>query len=237
MDVITVDRLMQVRKEVPLGERHVLVQALSSADLRSQNMAASLAGLRMKQALADPDGDTYQALISASLVFATRDQLAEWCLGFKLSELQRQAYERHEVKFIPFPDDATEQERMDVLAQREQALEQLVTERAKFVKDGLEAYRLELEPLDQAALEKVYVTQRISDLINGAWRTARENTELLLSVRSLDGQPYFSSLAEVERLPESARQYLLAEARSVNDIDPLTWSLPSSTASPEAPGS
>lgn len=237
MDVITVTRLMQVRKEVPLGERRVMAQALSSADLRAQTMAASLAGLRMKQSLADPASETYQALVGSALAFASHEQLIEWCAGFKLNDLQREAYERHQPVLIPFPDDATEDERMNTLAQREQAAEQLAKVRAEFIEQGLKAYQEQLQAMAPAELEPIYLKQRIDSLINGAWREARENSELLFGVRGLDGEPYFENLEEVGRLPESVRQYLLAEVRTVNDIDPLTWSSPLLTASPEAPGS
>jgi len=237
MEPLTVTRLLQVQKVIPLGERKVLVRALSSADLRAQSFAASLAGLRMKQRLADPDGDTYQALVMAALVFADRAQLTDWIMGFKLADLQREAFERHQEHLVPFPDDATEDERMATLAQREKVSEQLIADRTSYVVKGLDAYKVELADKTDAELQQLYVDQRLKDLINGEWRLARDSAELLHGVRSLDGEAYFASLDEAAQLPESVRQYLLSEVRSVNDIDPLNWSLPSSTDSPQAPGS
>lgn len=237
MDPISVTRLLQVRKEISLRDQKVLVQALSSADLRAQSMAASLAGLRLKRALANPESDEYLGLVASPIAFAKREALAEWCLGFKLEELQAEAFEKIEVHLVPFPDEATEDERMQTLAKREAHEQEVILQRAKYIEEGLKVYREWLEHCSLSELESDYARLRVKSLVNGAWREARNHAELLYGVRRLDGEPYFSSLQEVAAVPGEAQLYLLSEVRSVNDIDPLHWSLPSSTDSPEAPGS
>lgn len=234
---ISTDRLFRSSKTVPIGPRTVVVRGLSTYDTRCRYEEALLASLDVRRELKDPASRRYRLSIAATLEAADDDQLRSLLVLAARNKAEIEAADEIKPEFAAKPDEATVDEERDVLERRAAAITAAADLRKKYVENKAANRQAEVAPWDHDQLVAVYVRTAADIAIDNAFGEAYSASGLLYGIRQEDGTPYFQTLDEVRALNDDARLLLSTELRLVNDIDPLAWSGPSSTATPPVPGS
>lgn len=229
MAAVTVDRLFRSTTEVELAERKVRVHALSDLELQERHRRALEASMRLGRALKDPNSGEYLSTLEP-IVTATRDVLVTVCVNAKRREFVGEAEKEIPYTFLPFPDNATQEEQEQVLHERILQEERLRLDRQKWVEEKLGAYTQSLETVEEEKL-RAEALRLTTDLARSAayseefvWQS------VLLGTETLDGQPYFTAIEQARHASRPAINRLWDAVEEVTNIDPLASKSPSSTA-------
>jgi len=228
MDAITLDRLFRVRKETSVGQVKLWVRALSDFEMNVRHRQATKESLDATKRLADTESVEYQTYY---LPLAEMDEpsLRVLLQSYQRREFTAQAEREILLEYIPFPDEASDDEERDVQDRREQAEKALPDRRKEFVTKKMDAFKTAIESKDRTWLESELKSQIKSSVSDAAYGERYVYETLLVQVETEDGKPYFRDLAEVRGLNRAVIDHLMAEGRSVNDLDPLALSTPSAT--------
>ena len=216
MEGITVDRLFRCVKEVELAGRKLTVRALSDIEMQMRYRAALLEKMRVVQALKNKDSDEYK-LVYLPLEEATDDQLRATLFSLKRRDFVREAEEEIVAPYIPFPDNATKEEEVEVLENRDKALKDANTARVESVKAKLEAYRELLKNSERDKLLPQAQKIVVDNYSEGEFQDEFLNQTLFLC---MDGQ---LTLEDVRNLSTQAKSRLMQAFVEVNDLDPLAY--------------
>jgi hypothetical protein len=204
----------------------VHVRALSDFEISLANRTALAAGGRAIRALRDPNSELYLAHVEP-LESGSPDQLRASIAAMSLRRLQREAESRHPFIFFPIPDNASEDEKAEVLARRMAQDEELAAKHKAYLTEKLEALSQSLQEKDSHWL-LAEAKRLVQDLARHSayveeliWQT------LLLCTETQAGDPYFSSMEQVRHLGGQAQDKLYATYQRVNNIDPLASKSPS----------
>ena len=130
----TLDSLFLSSAEIELGNTKLYLRALSDFDLQARDEYALLALAKKNKELSDPASNDYLRYLGWTDA-ATDEQLQDMVLRVASYDFQRQALSDIQPKLIPMPDDATDEERADILTKREE--ESVATQEAR--KDSVKA--------------------------------------------------------------------------------------------------
>ena len=139
--------------ELPHGDS-VVVRTLTEAEVQLRDEASLAAGAQVEQRLRDKDGDEYKELIEP-LTDMPPEALVEIVMAMEATVIKAQVDRDIPFKFIPYPDDATDEERMQTIIQQEEHEARVIKLRAEVLESKLRRRREELEALDQESLVNI----------------------------------------------------------------------------------
>lgn len=236
-DGITLDRLFRAVKVVDMPDgKQIRVRALSDMEVQERNRFALAARYVAEKRLANHDSIEYQATL-LPLEDATPDVLRATLLSYQQFDLSNKAAEQHPYRYIPEPDKATDEEKLDTLRQREEQEKTVEANRAVYIKAEIEKYTALLTEKEEGFLRRECTKRTAEFFGREAFSEAYANYEIWMSVEGVDGKRYFSTQAEVSSVPTSVKGKLYGEIREVNSLDPLAFAGKSATDSPPELGS
>jgi hypothetical protein len=229
MEGITVDRLFRCVKEVELAGRQFKVRALSDLEMQMRYRLALLAKVRALKPLRDETSDEY-AVVRALVEDSTDEQLRAtlFALPSKRREFIEEAERELPIPYIPFPNEASREEEVEILEKRQAAIQETDKARVEYVKKKMESYRTLLKDWDREKLVTETFKGIISSTAESAFQDEWVNQTLSMS---LDGQ---LSLEDVRNLSIQAKAFLMQSFAEVNDLDPLPLAGRPATVSPTA---
>ena len=148
----TLDELYNTEARVTLpNDKVVTVRTLTDAEVNMRDLASLEASSRKEEELSDKTGEQYLSMIEPlerldppdliAIIMAVRERLVD--------ERVRSEYP---FRYIPFPDEATEDERREVLTKRREHEERVRQRRSEEKSRRLTEEREELESLSEEEL-------------------------------------------------------------------------------------
>jgi hypothetical protein len=215
--------------ELPSGEK-VSVRVLSDAEIQARSEYALSEQLKVQDALRDDSTDLYRLKV-APLLEATTEGLIETLAEVRRVDLMREANELFSLDFFPYPDDATEEEKLDTLRRQKDHESNVYATRAQYIVNGEISYRAKLADLPRETL--------VASAKSAATRLyvikAQIDAELYYTVATaysfLRGARRWT-MDQVTNLPGRVLDFLMTKYREVDNIDPweLTKSLKTGSA-------
>lgn len=222
MSPITLDKLFRAFKpvELPNGET-VIVRALSDAERKTKQMATLRAAIRLDQRLDDPESDEYLVYITP-VAQLPREELEEIVVEWQKNDLARAAFEQYKNEYLPFPDDATDEEMKDVLGKRKES--EAATEQARkdYVKREAKVFAKKVQGWTDEVLLKEAVRRKKFAVSIGE-RFSEDVYQTIFLGTEKDGHRYFSSMDEVRSMHTDVLNRLLESQREVDSLD--IWEL------------
>lgn len=237
LETISQDRLFRTQKETTVAGKRLIIRALSSYEIRCRFEEATLASMRARRELRDPEGRRWMLSVGSVLESATDDELRSLIVLGERNQVSLQALADIQPEFTANPDGAKESELMDTQEAREAAIARANELRNKFVAARIAEKQEAVKTWEHDELVKEYTRLAVKTAIDNEYGETYSHTGLLYAVRNPDGSPYFGNLEDVRALDDNVRLLLTAEVRAVNDLNPLRLSGQSSTALPAGPGS
>jgi len=220
MEGITVDRLFRVSKDIELLGHKLKVRALSDLEMQLRHREAMRASVVVERALRDPDS-TESLVNLAPLEQSAPDDLKSILVIYHQRETQIKAAREIPLDYLPFPDEATEEEQREVLARRETHAKLIQDKRKASVEQEVESYRKSLE---DKSVEWLLAQAKGKTIMANASASFAEEFALhtiYTTLETPEGKRYFDSLDEVRLVPASVRNLILTTFSEVNDLDPL----------------
>ena len=227
LEQVTLDRLMRPTKQVSVAGRVFTVRALTDLERNLRFRAATLARSKISRKLDDPNSEEHLVNFG-DYASSTDEELRDVIAIFRRRDAWMQATKSVQYNFIPYPDEATEEERDAVNKQREDMLDRLNKERDAFVDKYIADLRKGLENGTREALLAEYMKAAKENILLGAFNEEADFQTLYIS---LDGK---MPMEDVRGLHPSVRQKLLEAVMEVDNIDPLLLKWPASTESLQA---
>ena len=217
----SIDRLFRVYEEIELpGGVQARVRAMSDYELQLRSKRSLEVSSKAVRELRNPDSGEHFSLI-APLDEATDESLRAICGSYHVRDANQQAARDLQPKYIPFPDDASDEEKRKVIEDREKELSDIRDKRIKKAGELLDAYRKSLESKDRDRLLAEAKRKIEGATADSAYADEYANQTLLICVETPDGKPYFDGVDEVRLVPSRVQDMILEKVRSVNEIDPL----------------
>jgi len=250
------DDLFRVVMDVEVLGRKMYVRALSDFDVQARDEYALRASARARRSLSDSTSEDAQARLGW-LDTATDEQLQK-AVGYLIEavdqpELTRQVIRDIEPRMIPFPDGADDDEKADVLKQREDEIKRVEKERLAFIEQGLKERKAKTATMTreqmiafarqkqielQARLESVrafdsytiYASCFLDENCHIRFCATPEIAgDLQIEVRSLMVGKYL----EVDSVNPLELKYFLSTGASRDGSKPANGSAPASSEAPE----
>lgn len=143
----TVDSLGRNRVPATLGSApdapKVTIRVLSDLDVQRRDEYALLHMARRRRELDDTSSEAYELFLS-QIQTEPEDQLRALLLREKEWQLRREASLLFQPSLIPFPDDATDDEKMEVVNQREMETVEIAKKIEEYVAAPLTKYKDEI---------------------------------------------------------------------------------------------
>ena len=233
MATFSIDKFFRVSQETKLpDEMWVTVRVLSDIELKARESHSLGVVARMTEALKDPATIEYQNKI-VPLNEATDTSIIDTLTASWKEEWVREAGEAIRVNFYPYPENATDAEKVDVDKRQKEHEVTVFGERLKYImarekqfRDKAESWTREvlvanvrqraitLYAMDAGLQEQIYWT---------IWRSVEK-----------DGKPYWKSVDEVKQLPSFVIDRLMMSYREVDAQDP--WALTKSQSARDTDG-
>lgn len=218
-----IDKLFRAYKEVELPNGTVLrVRALSDLEIRTIDQRALALSAEYREKLDRQDSDEYRALVYDSGKW-DEDAIIDMLEPYYRLQFVEEAARKIPYEYIPFPENASEEQRREILAKRQKSEEEIRKKRDKFVEDSL---KRKINKLRKLAHDQ-FVAETLKDIKEMAARleysTYRTLLILLAACEKEDGERYFSNLEEVMSVPERIRNELFLAYNEVSAID--VWEL------------
>jgi hypothetical protein len=220
MSEITLDRLFRAKQDVVLPDgRTVQVRALSDAERKQRSTASLRASIRSDELLSKEDSDEY-AIYIKPLEQASREELENIIVDWQTADIVRAAYEEFKYEFIPFPDDASDEEQKDVLLKRAESEKAVDDKRQDYIVKQTLAFREKVQSWTDVSKE-AKARKRFLVSVN-----ARYEADVYMSVylgSEVNGKRLFQSAEEVSSLQSDVLRKLLEAQREVDSLD--VWEL------------
>lgn len=208
---LRLDDLFRVVAEVELYGKPLFLRVLSDFDLQARDEASLLASAEARLQMLQPDTKLHRAHL-AWLQSATVEQLRNVILGAETASLVRASFLEVPPQLYPFPDEATEEEKAEIIGKRKAEEDRVAEARKEFVKKGLEAAQKRLD--EEGSPEKLLAQARERQLEtqSRAEAMAAFDRYTLFASTFKDKEcreRYFASPEAVADLAPAARQTLL----------------------------
>ena len=226
------DRLCRTAMEValPNGEK-VRVRVLSDTERRDVELHALRESALLVEKLRKEDSPEYQAIL-LPVRQGGAERIRESLVAYRRVVFIRESIREIAAQFIPFPDNATDAEKRDVLLRREAQTPELIQKRAEWVDKRLTEYRESLADKAEADLLQLFDKQAADGNANGLYQDEILRATVYYSTETPDGQAhYYASLEEVRGLPTSILTFLHDRYLEVDRVDPFLLPSPSVTES------
>ena len=223
-EMIFLDDLFRATKgiELPQGLRGQ-VRALSDGEIKERRRYAILYGQKAIEDIEDESSDAYRLTIAPLMKEKQKAPLLDVIMQVRSLELLRDASAFHPHVMIPMPDEVTDDQEREILAQRATQEQELKETRTKFVASRMKAVRqkhsrLTVNKLRQMAKTAVVaVYEQAAGIDAMQWYTVYAGVSVW---RDDTWQRLYQSPDAVRDSPEVVVMRLFSQVGDVNVIDP-----------------
>jgi len=226
MGVFELDSLFRTSVTVSLPGREVQVKALGDLQNRQRENMARSASQKYRKKLKDEGSEEYSLFIEP-LADLTHAELVQF-LSLAYQQLEAQDEARKQVKqvFVPEPDEATLDEKIDAKEQQSQADTDALKQFNDTVDQLVSAYRQQIDAWDDAKLVSEAKIQAVSFYSLSEYLRAYLLASVLLS-STVNGKRLFPDIESVDSANQVVVGQLYDAFKSVNDLG--AWDLAKAT--------
>ena len=202
----------------------ITVRTLTDAESQIRDSAARAAAGAVEKRLRDSESEEYADLMTP-LQHADRDGMMAIIMSIAAITMSQEVQNEYPYRYIPFPDEATEEERREVIERREEHEARVRQSRSEELSRRLAARREELLILDEDDLRSraeraLIATESFNNRVSEFYAQT-----VYMSCRNGDDRPMFE-LDDVRRhgrsdgLNESVYRRLLEVYQEIDQVDP-----------------
>ena len=211
------DRMLRAYTKV--GD--VTVRALSDLDVRERDRIALEASREEADRLRDEASDGYGELV-APLLEIGDDEMRAAIVAFQGRRYWRDIENELPYQYVPFPDDATLEERQEVLRKRETHEELIREERASVIAKRIAAFDEKVQSWTTEVLRREIQRRAIASHSLAKYADVWNYVTLVLACFR-DGKPLYKKWEDVPEMATRAVERLFTAYREVDSVDP--WEL------------
>ena len=168
----------------------VLVRTLTEAEVSVRDLAATRASKDAEDVLRDEESSEHDELIKP-LDGLSREELSAVIMGFAMVAIRREVQEDYPYRYIPFPEDATEEEKEETLRRRDEHEARVRQNRSEELSKRMVQRREELSDLDEEQLHARSVMAMVrAQKLNARIEEFNVQT-LYMACRNENGKPFF----------------------------------------------
>lgn len=226
------DEFFRVSKDVELPDGKVVtVRVLSDIDTQARSDYALSEQAKMVELLKDSTSDVYKTRI-AILGDSATESLIDIVCDIKRMDYVREAYDLHRTDFYVFPDNATDEEKVNVLQRQAQHEREVREAQTNYVINAENNLRAKLEKMEHASLVEMAKSAAVNTYGVRA-RLLADRHWVIANAFEVDGKPVWT-IDSVKELPGKVQDFLVAQYQEVDSIDP--WELTKSLSQRAAVG-
>ena len=211
------DRMLRAYTKV--GD--ITVRALSDLDVRERDRIALEASREEADMLRDEESEGHQKLI-APMLDMTEDEMRATVVAFQGRQYLRDIEVELPYEYIPFPDEATLEERQEVLRKRDAHEEKVREERAAVVAKKVAAFDGKVQNWTAEVLQGEVQRRAIAAHALAKYADVYQYATLALACFR-DGDPLFEKWEDVPQMSSKAVEGLFTAYREVDSVD--VWEL------------
>ena len=207
--------------ELPSGEK-VTLRVLSDLEMNAKRDYALNEVVRVSEQLKDVTSDLYKTKI-APLGDSSLESLIDLMAQGRMYELEREARELYKVDFVPTPEDPTLEEEVST-EKKQSAFEiRVYSDRAKYIMDGLSAYRAKVSELPKETMLKELHARAIQAYSYSTSQDAEVYYTVWCATENSDGNKHWKTVDHVHQLPMKIIDHIYTLYKGLDAIDP--WAL------------
>lgn len=229
------DDLCHVCEVVTLPNgRKIRVRAMSDVDRRECELEAMSIAARLVKLLRDDASREYQAILLPQIQGGL-ERIKSSLAAYRDLSAVREAAREILPEYIPFPDNAQDDEKRDVLLKRTEHLKSINERRIALRKQKVEEFKKSLEAMDEESLTKLFHKNAADGVADSVYMDEYVRYLLYLTCEIEDGtKRFFKSVDEVRSLNPAVRDFLYGEYLKVDSADPFLLQSPSAMESSTA---
>ena len=212
-----IDRMLRAYTQV--GD--VTVRALSDLDVRERDRVALEASREEADELRDEKSEKYKKLI-APMLDMNDDEMRAALVAFQGRQYWRDIEAELQYEYIPFPDDATLEERQEVLRKREIHEEEIRGQRAAVIAKRIATFDEKVQIWTTEVLRREMQRRAIAAHSMAKYADVWNYATLVLACFK-DGEPLFETWEGVPEMSSRAVEKLFTAYREVDSVD--VWEL------------
>lgn len=233
---VTLDDLCRpaVDKTLPNGKT-VRVRALSDVERRTCDMEALALSARLARALGDKESREYQAYILPTLLEGSDERKRDAIVAYRSLTAVRESNRTVQSRYIPFPDNATDEERREVIDKRQAESLAVLERRAAETKRLIDETRQQIAEMIGETLD-AKLEREAKNAISSGLYSDEFVRHTIYHACEFDGGAarFFASVEAVRSLPVAILNFLWDAYNEVDSIDPFLLASPSVTESSTA---
>ena len=212
-----IDRMLRAYTQV--GD--VTVRALSDLDVRERDRIALEASREEADELRDEESKKYKELIAPMLDMDDSEMKAA-IVAFQGRQYWRDIENELPYDYIPFPDDATLEERQEVLRKREAHEKQVRGDRATVIAKRIATLDEKVQAWTTEVLQREMQRRAVAAHSMAKYADVWNYATLVLACFK-DGKPLFKAWGDVPEMSSRAVEDLFTAYREVDLVD--VWEL------------
>ncbi len=212
-----IDRMLRAYTQV--GD--ATVRALSDLDVRERDRIALEASREEADELRDEESEKYKELI-APMLDMSDDEMKDTIVAFQGRQYWRDIEAELQYEYIPFPDDATLEERQEVLRKREVHEEEVRRERATVIAKRIVTFDEKVQTWTTEVLQREMQRRAIAAHSMAKYADVWNYATLVLACFR-GGKPLFKKWEDVPEMSARAVEGLFTAYREVDSVD--VWEL------------
>jgi hypothetical protein len=216
---VTLDALFRARRRTELPDKtNVYVRALSDAERKQRELDAISASIRFDRKLKDKDSSEYLCYIHP-VEEADREILVDVLCDWERNDATRTSYKEVKDEFIPYPDNASFEEKKEVEINRAESEAATKEKRSKFVEDAVTKAREKFEKLDDDVLRKEAIGKKVRYLSMMESVNEEIRRGVFYGTVKEDGARYFEDYEQVCQLDSQLLGFLYQQQLEVDSLD------------------
>lgn len=201
--------------------KSITMRVLSDIEMNGRQSYSLAKMTEVTKELRSPESDLHQQKISP-LAEASRESLLETVIQSRRWELIREANELFRYDILPYPENATELEKIEVETNQAKHETNVAETRLKYVVDNEKAFRDRLESLELGVLIKTAQERAVQSYSISSGIDA-ETYYTLWCACEVNGKHYFASPDAVAQINPKVITFLAKTYKGLDSIDP--WEL------------
>lgn len=217
LDNITLDRLFRPTKVISFLGANITVRALSDPERTERYRLAMLARAELNRKLDDPNSEEY-AIHIRNAAYASDDEMRSAVMIFRMREAERRIEKDNPYRYIPFPDNASPDESVRILNERQDMVSSVDKKRSELLTEALKSIEESLSTKSREQLDIEYIKAIRERLLTSVF-----GDETVAQTIRLSTNGHFSR-EDALNLHPAMRDKLWLEIAEVDNIDPLALS-------------
>lgn len=219
------DDLYNTEADITLPDGQVItVRTMTDAEVNVRELASLEVSSVIEERLSDKGDPEYLSLI-APLEHLDPPDLIAVIMAVKTRYIEDRVRAEFPFRYIPFPDDATDEEKRDVLTRRRESEAKVQQRRSEVQSERGAKERADLEELDHDELRARATNALVSTEMFTARLTEYYAQTIFMACVDEDGSPTFDLEAVRKHgtrggLNEKVFQRLMSVYNEIDDVDP-----------------